>query len=184
MATAWTLLGNGFVGRSELALRVIGTTIKSIALPRALFYQITISAERALYPDEVLLHILALGITAAGSKLPITAVPDHHVPSALGADFVERNVRNLLALIQTAGGLAVGISGARHELPEAAALQHHHPPAVLAIFFLRGLLHVGGIEIRQINGILFGERTTVGIFLVVRTARIEGTVLAPLDHQR
>src|ERR1700691_71669 len=184
MATARALLRNGFVGRSELALRVIGTTIKSVALPRTLFYQITICAEWALYTDEVLLHILALRISTAGGKLAVAPVADHHVPSALGAKLVERNVWNLLPLIQAARCLAIGISRARHKLAEATALQHHDPAAIFAVFLLCCLLHVGGIEVRQIHGILFGERATVGILLVVRTARIEGTVLAPLDHQR
>ena len=89
-----------------------------------------------------------------------------------------------LALVEAPRGLAIGIAGAGHELPEAPALQHHHPPAVLAVLLLRGLLHVGGIQVRQVNRIFLGERAGVGIVLVVGAAGEEGAVLAPLDHQR
>ena len=108
---------------------------------------------------------------------------DHHVAPALGAELVDRNVRNFLALIKPASGLAVGISGAGHELAEAAPLQDHHPAAVLAIFFLRGLLDVGRIQVGQVDRIFLGKGAAVRILLVVGTAGVERTVLAPLDHQ-
>ena len=111
-------------------------------------------------------------------------MPDHHVAAALGAEFIERNIGNLLALIEPACGLAVRISRAGHELAEASALQHHHAAAVLAILLLRSFLHVGRIEIRQIDGIFFGKRATVGIVFIVGAAGEEGPVLAPFDHQR
>ena len=184
MAAARTLLRERLVRRSELAFGVIGTPVERVALARAFLYQIAIRAERTLYADEILLHVLALGITTARGEFSIAPVADHHVPSALGAGFVEGNVRDFFALIQTPRGLAVGISRTRHELPEASALQHHHPAAVFAVFLLRGFLHVGGVKVGQIDGIFFRESTTVGIFLVVRTASVERAVLAPLDHQR
>ena len=109
---------------------------------------------------------------------------DHHVAPALGAEFVDRNVGNFLALIEAARGLAIGIAGAGHELAEASALQHHHPAAVLAIFFLRGLLNVRRIQVGQVDRIFLGEGAAFGILLVVRAAGVERPVLAPLDHQR
>ena len=94
-------------------------------------------------------------------------MPDHQIASALGTKLVERDVGNLLALIQTTGGLAVRIACARHELAEAATLQHHDPPTVLAIFFLGSFLDVRGIQIRQVDWIFFGESAAFGIFFVV-----------------
>ena len=102
----------------------------------------------------------------------------------LGQSFVERDVGNFLALIEPARGLAIRIASARHELAEASALQDHHAAAVFAIFFLRGLLDVGGIQVGQVDGIFLGEGAAFGIFLVVRAAGVERSVLAPLDHQR
>ena len=129
--------------RSKLALRIISAPIECISLARALLHQFAVFAVRALHADEVLLHILALGISAARREFAEPSMADHHIAPALRAQFIERNVRNFLSLIQTPGGLAIRISRACHELPETPALEHHHPAAVLAIFFLRGFLHVG-----------------------------------------
>src|SRR5579864_5013033 len=173
---------NWLVRRSELALRIIAASIERVALPRPLFYQLSVFALGALYADEVLLHVLALGISTASSELAVPPMANHHIASALGAEFVQRNIGNFLALIQTTRGLAVGIPGTRHELAEPSALEHHHPPAVFAVFLLRRALHVGRIQIRQVDRIFLGEGAGVGIFFVVRAAGVEGAVLAPLDH--
>ena len=95
---------------------------------------------------------------------------DHHIAPALRAEFVQRNVRNFLALIEAARGLAIRVSRASHELSESSALEHHHAAAVLAVFFLRSLLHVGRIQVRQIDRIFFGEGAGVGILFIVGAA--------------
>src|SRR5580698_6918128 len=122
MAATGALLRNRLVGRRELALRVVGTSVEGIAFPGTLLHQIAVCAERAFYPNEILLHVLALRISAARREFPVTPVADHHVPAALGARLVERNIRHLLSLIQAPSSLAVRISRARHELPETATL--------------------------------------------------------------
>ena len=91
--------------------------------------------------------------------------------------FIQRNVRNLLALIEPTRRLAIGISSACHELPEAPALQYHHAAAVLTIFFLGGLLHIGRIKIGQVDGIFFRKRAGVRILFIVSAARIERCLL-------
>ena len=139
------------MGGGEFAFRIIAAAVESVSLARFLLDQFAVFAERALHADEILLHIFALRIAAAGGELAKAAVADHHIAAALGAKFVERNVGNFLALIETARGFAIGIAGASHELAEASALQNHYPAAIFAILFLRGLLHVGGIEIGQVD---------------------------------
>src|SRR5271165_6789221 len=111
-------------------------------------------------------------------------MPYQQIASALRALLIERNIRHFLRLVEPSRGLAVGITGARHELAKTAPLEHHGPSTVLAIFFLGRFLEVSGVEIRQVDRVLFRKRATVWITLVVRTASIERAVLAPLDHQR
>src|SRR5579884_321785 len=118
----WTLLGNRLVRGSEVALRIIRTAIEDVAAtPRFLLDQLAVFALRTLHADEVLLHVLAFRISAAGDELAIASVTQHHIASALRADFFQRNVRNFLALIEPPRGLAVRIAGASHELPKASA---------------------------------------------------------------
>src|SRR5262249_9965518 len=116
------------------------------------------------------LHVLAVWISAAGDELAVTAMTQHHVAPAFRANLFQRNIRNFLALIETARGFALRISGASHELTEPAALQNHRASAVLAIFLLRSLLQVGIFQIRKIDDVLFRERATVWIVLVVGAA--------------
>ena len=175
---------NWLVRGSVLALRIIAASIEGVAFTRPLFDQLSVFALGTLHADEVLLHVLAVRISAAGRELAVAPVADHHIASALGAKFVQRNVRNLLALIQAASGLAVGIPGTRHELAEAPTLKHHHSSAVFAVFLLRGTLHICRIQIGQVDRIFLGERAGVGIFLIVGAAGVKRAVLAPLDHQR
>src|SRR5579863_4964223 len=171
-AATRALFGDGLVGRSKLALRIISATVERVAFARALFDQVSVFALRALHADVILLDVLALGIPAAGGELAEASVSNHHVAAALRAEFVERNVGNFLALIETARGLAIGIARASHELAEAPALQHHHPAAILAVLFCRArILHVGGVEIRQVDRIFFSKRAGIGIVLVVGAAR-------------
>src|SRR5208337_315691 len=99
-----------------------------------LFDEIAVFALRTLHANIVLLDVFAIRIAAAGGELAVAPVADHHVAPALGAEFVERNIGNLLALVEPPRGLAIGISRARHELAEPSALEHHHPAAVFAIF--------------------------------------------------
>src|SRR6202171_885768 len=179
-----TLFGDGFRRRSEFALRIISAAVKSISLARALFNEFAFFAFGTLYANEVLLHVFALGISAARSELAKTAVPQDQVAFAQRAGFIERNVRHSLALIETPRRLAIGIAGAGHELAEPPTLQDHDAATVFAVFLLRGLLYIGRIEVGQIDGILFCELAGVGVFLVVGAAGIERTVLAPLDDQR
>src|SRR6202171_6520747 len=184
MSAIRTFLGNGLRRRSEFALRIIPASVKSVPLARALFNEFAFFAFGALHPDEVLLHKLALGISAAGSELAETAVPQDQVAFAQRAGFIERNVGHFLALIEPPRRLAIGIAGTGHELAEALALQDHHAATVFAVFLLRDLLRFGRVEVGQIDGILFSELARVRVFLVVGTAGIERTVLAPLDDQR
>src|SRR5713226_1661707 len=177
------LLRNRLRRRCELALRITPAAIKRVALARALFDQFAFLAIRALYADEILFHVLAVRISAARSELPETPVPDDHIAAALRTLLFKRDIRHSLALIETPRGLAIGITRAGHELTEASALEHHDAAAVLAVFLLRRFLQVGRVKVGQIDRVLFGELTSVGILLVVRAARIERSVLTPLDHQ-
>src|SRR5262249_81525 len=121
---------------------------------------------------------------AAGSEFAIAAVADHQIAIALRALLIERDIGDFLALIEAASGFAIRISGAGHELAEAPALQNHHTAAIPAVFFgCAGFLHVGGIRIGQVNGILFGEGAAVGIVFIVGAAGVKRSVLAPLDDQ-
>src|SRR5258708_17831311 len=115
---------------SEFTLRIIAATVECVALARLLFDQVSVLAVGTLHADEVLLYKLALRISTTRGELAEAAVADHQVASTLGARFVERNVRHLLALIEPARGLAIRVSGAGHKLAEAPALEHHHPAAV------------------------------------------------------
>src|SRR6202140_1206508 len=184
MSAIRTLLGDRLRRRSEFALRIISAAVKSVALARALFDKFSFFAFGALHPDEILLHKLAFGISAAGSELAETAVPQDQVAFAQWAGFIERNVGHFLALIEPPRRLAIGIAGAGHELAEPPALQDHDAATVFAVFLLRDLLRFGRVEVGQINGILFGELARVRVFLIVGAAGIERTVLAPLYDQR
>src|SRR6266404_4739368 len=143
MSAIRTLLGDGLRRRSELALRIIPAAVKSVALTRAFFNEFAFFAVGALHADKVLLHVLAFGISAAGSELAKTAVPQDQVAFAQRAGFIERNVGHFLALIEPPRRLAIGIAGAGHELAEAPALQDHDASTVFAVFLLRGLLYIG-----------------------------------------
>src|SRR5215470_460050 len=183
ISAAWALLVDRLVRGSELALRVVRTAIERVALACFLLHQIAVFAIRALHTDEVLLHEFTIRISGAGSEFAVTTVADHQIASALRAWLVERNIGYALALIEAARGLAIRITRARHELAKAPALENHHAAAVLAILFLRCLLHVGRIEIGQVDGIFFRERAAFRILFVVRTAGVEGPVLSPLDDE-
>ena len=111
-------------------------------------------------------------------------MPQHHVAPALRTFLFQRDVRNFLRLVEPACRFAFRIAGARHELAEAPALQHHHASTVLAIFVLRSVLRVCGIEVGKVDGILFGEGAAVRIVLAIRATGIERAMLAPLDDQR
>src|ERR1017187_1362070 len=184
MSAIGALFRDGLRRRGEFAFRIISAAIKSVALARTLLDEFALFAFGALHADEVLLHILALGISAARSELAVTAVPQDQVAFAQRAGLIQWNVGYFFALIQAPRRPAIGIAGAGHELPEASALQHHDAPAVFAVFLLRRLLHIGRIEVRKIDGILFGELAGVGIFLVVGATGVERPVLAPFNHQR
>src|SRR5437763_5706903 len=84
-AAARAFFRNWLVRGSELALRIIATSVKGVALTRALFDQLSVLALGALHADEVLLHVLAVGISATGGELARAPMADHHVASAFGA---------------------------------------------------------------------------------------------------
>ncbi len=184
MPACRTLLGNRFIRRSKFAIWIIPAAIERVALARTFFHQFPVRAQRAFHANKILLDVLAFRISAARRELAKTSVANHHIAVTFRAKLIERNVRNFLALIQSPRGLAIGIAGARHELAEAPTLEHHHPPAILAIFFLRGFLNVRTVEVRQVDGIFFSKRAALRILFVVRAARVERTVFAPLDDQR
>jgi hypothetical protein len=99
MATRRALFRDRLMGGGELARGIISTAVESISFPGPFLDQVALMAERTLYSDEVLLYVLTFRISAAGSELAVAAVANHHVPSTFGADFVQRDIRNLLALI-------------------------------------------------------------------------------------
>src|SRR5579864_7387271 len=133
-----TFLGYRLIGRGELALGIIRTSVEEVsASPRLLLHQLAIFAQGAIDADVVLLNVFAFRIPAAGDEFSITSVTQHHVPVAFRTGFFQCYIRHFFALVESARGLAVRIPGAGHKLPETATLQHHNSPAVFAIFFLR-----------------------------------------------
>src|SRR5215467_1369194 len=116
MAAFWALLSNGFICRCELAFRIVAASIERVPLAGLFFDQIAILAQRTFHADEVLFNVFAFGISAAGSKLAVTTVANHQIAPTFRARLVERNVGNLLALVQTPSSLAIRISGAGHKL--------------------------------------------------------------------
>ena len=142
MPAVGTLFGNRLGRRRELALWIISAAVERVALASPLFDEFAIFAIRALHANEVLLHILAFGISTARRELAKAAVTKDHVAFAQGAKFIERNVRHFLALIQAPRCFAIGIAGAGHELAESPTLENHDPAAVFAVLLLRRLLHV------------------------------------------
>src|ERR1035438_6967386 len=81
-AATRTLFRNRSVGRREFALGVISAPVECVALARALLNQFAVLAFRAFHTDEVLLHVLAFGISAASGKFAEASVADHHVAPA------------------------------------------------------------------------------------------------------
>src|SRR5882762_3548282 len=69
------LLWNWLMRGSELALRIISTPIKRVALARPLLDNSAVLAQRTLHADEVLLDVLAVRIAAARSELAIAPMP-------------------------------------------------------------------------------------------------------------
>src|SRR6266404_3686334 len=131
-------LGHWLVRRCELALGIVGAAVERVAATAGfLLHQLAFFIQRALYPDEILLDVLALRISAARDELAVASVAQDQIAAALRAGFFQRDVWHALALIEPARGLAIRISSTCHELAEASALQDHHASAVVAIFFLR-----------------------------------------------
>src|SRR5581483_9697046 len=115
-----TRFADGLVSGGEVALGIVRAAVENVsAAARLLLHQFALLALRALHSEEVLLHVLALRIPGAGDKLPVAPVTQPHVPAALRAGLVQRDVRNLLALIQPAGGSGQEGSGhpAGRDLP-------------------------------------------------------------------
>src|SRR5205807_5581336 len=152
------------------ALGIIAASVKRVSLTGFLLDQVAFFAQRTLHADKILLDVLAVGISAARSEFAVATVTDHQITSAFRARLIERNVRDLFALIEAPRGLAIRITGAGHELAETPTLQDHYAAAVLAIFFLSSFLDLGGIKVGQIDRILFGKSAAFGIFFVVRNA--------------
>src|SRR5215469_9489741 len=75
LSAAGAFLGDRFICRGEFALWIITAAVEGVALARLLLHQFAIFAERALHPDEVLLYVLAFGISATGRELTISPVP-------------------------------------------------------------------------------------------------------------
>src|SRR2546427_778811 len=100
------------------------------------------SSGGGFFGNKFLLHILAIGISAARSKFAEAPVADHQIAPAFRAELIERNIRHSFALIEPAGCLAIRIACAGHELTEAPALKHHYPATIFAIFFLSGFLNI------------------------------------------
>src|SRR5260370_21735285 len=184
MAALWALSSQGLVIGSEFALGIRGAAVEDVAAPGFLFHHVAFFAIRALHPNQVLLDVLAIGISAARGELAKAAVTQNHIAATLRAFLVQGNIGDLFALIQPARGLAIGVPGARHELAKASALEDHDAAAVLAVLFLRGLLQVGGIKVRQVNGIFFGKGAAIGIIFFIAAAGKKRPVFAPFDDQR
>ena len=64
-AARWTFLRDGFVRCSEFALGIISASVERISFTGLLFDQITLFAERTFHANEILLHVFAIGISAA-----------------------------------------------------------------------------------------------------------------------
>src|SRR6202051_5382455 len=107
MPAVGTLFGNRLGRRRELAFWIISAAVERVALASPLFDEFSIIAIRALHANEVLLHILAFGISTARRELAKAAVAEDHVAFAQRAEFIERNVRNFLFLIQNARRFAI-----------------------------------------------------------------------------
>src|SRR5439155_392808 len=69
----------------KFALRIIRAPVERIALARPLLDQLAIFALRTLYTDKILLHVLALRISAARGELAEAPVPDHQIPATFRA---------------------------------------------------------------------------------------------------
>src|SRR5260370_2552253 len=184
MAALWALLIKGPVIGSEFALGIRRAAVEDVAAPVFLFHHVAFFAIRALHPNQVLLDVLAIGISAARCELAEAAVTQNHIAATLRAFLIQGNIGDFFALIQPARGLAVGIPVARHELAKASALEDHDAAAVLAVLFLRGLLQVGGIKVRQVNGVFFGKGAAIGIIFFIAAAGKKRPVFAPFDDQR
>src|ERR1700676_4735280 len=105
-----TLLRHRLVVRRKVALRIIRAAPEDVPSSRLALSQIALAALRELHPlDQVLLHILALRITGAGHKLPISPVTQHQFLAAQRA-ILTRRLRSiqllLLLLAQLANRLA------------------------------------------------------------------------------
>src|SRR5579863_6970070 len=108
-ATAFrTLLGNRLRVRREIALGIIRAAPEDVSAPRLALGQVALAALRALHSfNQVLLHILAFGITRARHELAIRALPQHQRLAAQRAVFARRLRRLLLLfLAQLADRLA------------------------------------------------------------------------------
>src|ERR1035437_2254055 len=186
------LLRHRLVIRGKVALRIIRATPEDIAPACLALSQVARAALGTLESfNDVLLHVLALGIPGAGDELPITSLAQHQRLAALRAVFA-RGLRRGHLLLLLAAQLAEGFAGrvlvesrARHEHPEWPAPQHHHPPALIAVLLLlTRLLSLGRVHVRLARRVFFGKCAARLIFLVVRGTGKKAAELAPLQQQR
>src|SRR5581483_3324253 len=111
-----TLLRDRLVRRREIAFRIARAAVEIIAAARFLFDDFAFLALRTLHANEVLLDPLALRISRAGNEFAVAAMAQHQAASALRTFFVERNIGDLLCLVEPPRGLALRVSGTGHEL--------------------------------------------------------------------
>src|ERR1035441_913784 len=185
-------LGHRLVIRRKAALGIIRAAPEDIASPRLTLGQVALPAPGTLHAfNQVLLHVLALGIAGARDELPEGALAEHQRLFANGAVLARRQ-RHVLFLLLLLAQLADGLAGrifavprAGHIGPEEPAPQHHHAPAVIAVLFrLARLLSLLRIQVRLARVVLLGKPAARLVLLVVCRTRIKRAELAPLQQQR
>src|SRR5262249_39291599 len=131
-------------------------SVERLALLRTALDDVAFAAFGALHADQLLLHVLALGVVAAGGEFAEAAELHHQVVAAVPALLVERLIRLLLLLAELLRRLAIGVAGASEKRSEAALLQDHRTAAVVAVFLFAlfaeiDLLRLGLPRVRAVG---------------------------------
>src|SRR5260370_1638502 len=92
MAALWALLIQGRVIGSEFALGIRGAAVEDVAAPGFLFHHVAFFAIRALHPNQVLLDVFAIGISAARCELAKAPVTQNHIAAPLRAFLIHENI--------------------------------------------------------------------------------------------
>src|SRR5437762_2893596 len=87
-AASWTFFCDWLIGRREFALGIVAAAIKRVSFAGLFLDQIAFFAQRTLHANEILLHVLAVGISAARSEFAVAAVADHQITPAFRAGLI------------------------------------------------------------------------------------------------